>query len=120
MEGGQECVGVWGQVDSSGGGLEVQNGADERRVLVREPIVLLSRPGARLDIVDATDTLVPFCFSCLVYCQPAGLPDGMFTVLTIFTNLAYCTIIVCTIPKKLSYDGKIPVRPVRVYPCMKP
>ena len=40
--------------------------------------------------------------------------------LTILTNLAYCTIIVCTIPRNASYEGKRPVRPVSVYPCNIP
>lgn len=61
----EEGVGVRGKVDSSGGGLEFEDGADEGWVLVREPVVLLSSPGAGFDVVDACDVVMPVRFSCL-------------------------------------------------------
>lgn len=51
-DGGEEGVGVGGEVDAGGLRLEVEHGADEGRVLVGEAVVLLSRPGAGFDVVE--------------------------------------------------------------------
>ena len=48
----QEAIRVWREVDTSGISLEVKNGADERRILVREPVVLLTGPGGGLEVVE--------------------------------------------------------------------
>lgn len=56
---GQESVCVGWQVDTSGGGLELEHGADERWVLVGEAIVLLAGPGAGFDVVDAAHGAMP-------------------------------------------------------------
>lgn len=62
MHSGEECVGVWRQINASSVRLQVEDSADERWVLVGKAIVLLPRPGAGLDIVDATYSVVPFGF----------------------------------------------------------
>ena len=58
-EGREEGVGVWGQVDTCRAGFEVENGANKGRILVREPIVFLTCPGACFEVVDATNVLSP-------------------------------------------------------------
>ena len=40
--------------------------------------------------------------------------SGSDIIHTNLVNFEYCTIIVCTMPKKASYEGKTPVRPVNV------
>jgi hypothetical protein len=42
VEGREEGVGVWREVDTRGLGFEVQDGADERWILVRETVVFLA------------------------------------------------------------------------------
>lgn len=65
MNGGEERIGIGRQVDSSCTRLQLQDRADERRVLMRESIVLLSGPRAGFDIVDAGDVVMPCCLSRL-------------------------------------------------------
>ena len=48
----QEAIRIWREVDTSGVGLEVKNGANERRILVREPVVFLTSPGGGLEVVE--------------------------------------------------------------------
>jgi hypothetical protein len=48
----QEAVGIWRKVDTSGVGLEVKNGSDERRVLMRETVMFLTSPGGGLEVVE--------------------------------------------------------------------
>lgn len=96
----QEGVGVWGQIDPCSSGFQLENIADERGVLMGKPVMLLSRPSAGLDVVDAGYILVPFRFPGLVQVsmQQGKKPSRR----TIFMNFAYCTIMVWTIPRKLS------------------
>ena len=61
----QEAVGIRGEVDASELGLEVEDGADEAGVLVREPVVLLPRPGGGLDVVERAARLAPCRLVCL-------------------------------------------------------
>jgi len=56
---GQESVCIRRQVDPSGGGLELEHGADEGWVLVGEAIVLLAGPGAGFDVVDTANGAMP-------------------------------------------------------------
>lgn len=56
---GKEGVGIWGQVNTCGARFEVQNGANEGRVLVRESVMFLTRPGASFEVVDAADVFPP-------------------------------------------------------------
>ena len=62
---GEKRIRVWGKIDSGGVGLQVEDCADERGVLVGETIMLLTSPGASLKIVDAADIFPPGCFTCL-------------------------------------------------------
>ena len=55
----KEGVGIWWQVHTCGAGFEIQNGANEGRILVGKPIVFLTGPGASFEVVDATDILSP-------------------------------------------------------------
>jgi hypothetical protein len=59
---GQEGVGVWWQIHAGSIGLQLQHRADERWILMGEAIVFLACPGARFDVVDATDSSVPLRF----------------------------------------------------------
>ncbi len=58
-QGGKEGIGIRGQVNACGAWLEVQNGTNEGGVLVRESIMLLTRPGACFEVVEAADILSP-------------------------------------------------------------
>ena len=58
-KGRKEGIGIWGQVNTCCTRLEVQNGANKRRILVREPIMFLTRPGASFEVVDAANVLSP-------------------------------------------------------------
>ena len=58
-KGGKEGIGIWGEVNTSGARFEVQNGANEGRILVGESIMLLTRPGASFEVVDAAYVLSP-------------------------------------------------------------
>lgn len=62
---GQKGVCVGGKVDASGGGLEVQDGADEGRILMRETVVFLSSPGAGFDVIDTADVFAPCSLASL-------------------------------------------------------
>ena len=64
-KGGKESVGIWGQIYTCSIGFEIQNGANEGRILVRESIVFLTSPGASFEVVDATDVFSPRSFSSL-------------------------------------------------------
>lgn len=64
-KGGKEGIGIWRQVDTCGARFEVQNGANEGRVLVRESVVFLTRPGASFEVVDAANVLSPGSLSSL-------------------------------------------------------
>ena len=55
----QEAVGIWRQVHARRLGLEVEDGADEAGVLVRETVVLLPCPGGGLDVVERSVGLAP-------------------------------------------------------------
>lgn len=55
----QEGVCVGWEVDSCGGGFQLQDGADEGWILVGETVVLLTGPGAGFDVVDTGDRAVP-------------------------------------------------------------
>ena len=48
----QETVGIWREVNASSVSLEIEDGADERRVLVRETVVFLTSPGGGLKVVE--------------------------------------------------------------------
>ena len=48
----QEAVGIRREVDTSGVSLEIENSADERRVLMREPVVFLTSPGGGFEVVE--------------------------------------------------------------------
>ena len=63
----EEAVGIWWEINTSQLRLEVKNSADKRWVLVREPVVLLSRPCGGLEIVEGTDRLTPRGFMGLDY-----------------------------------------------------
>lgn len=58
-EGREEGICIWGKVDAGGGGFEIEDGADEGRILVGEAIVFLAGPRACFDVVDATDVFAP-------------------------------------------------------------
>jgi hypothetical protein len=60
MDSAEEAVGVRRQVYTRGLSLEVQDGSDERGVLVRETVVFLASPGAGLDVVDGAEVASPF------------------------------------------------------------
>ena len=55
----QEAIGIRRQVYSSECRFEIKNGADEGGVLVRETVMLLTRPGRSLNIIERTDWLTP-------------------------------------------------------------
>lgn len=55
----QEAVGVRRQIHSCELRLEIENGANEGRVLVREAVVFLPCPCRRLDIVERAARLSP-------------------------------------------------------------
>ena len=59
----KESIGVRWEIDSRRAGLEVQDCPNEGGVLVGEAIVLLSGPGAGLEVVDACDVAAPCAFS---------------------------------------------------------
>ena len=48
----QEAVGVRWEVDTSGVSFEIEDGPDERRVLMGETVVLLTSPGRCLEVVE--------------------------------------------------------------------
>ena len=50
----QEAVGIWRKIDTGGVGLEVKDGSDERRILMRETVMLLTSPGGGLEVVDGS------------------------------------------------------------------
>lgn len=56
--------GIGGKVDACCVRLQVENRSNERWVLMGETIVLLSRPGASLDVVDTRDICPPVRLSC--------------------------------------------------------
>lgn len=58
-KGGKKGVGIWRQVNTDGARFEVQNGANEGRILVRESIMFLTRPGASFEVVDAANVFPP-------------------------------------------------------------
>lgn len=58
-KGGKKGVGIWGQVNPGGARFEIQNGANEGRVLVRKSIMFLTRPGASFEVVEAANVLSP-------------------------------------------------------------
>lgn len=58
-KGGKEGVGIWRQVNTCGARFEVQNGANEGRILVRESIMFLTRPSASFEVVDAANVFSP-------------------------------------------------------------
>lgn len=62
---GQKGVCVGRKVDASGGGLEVQDGADEGRVLMGETVVFLSSPGTGFDVVDTANVFAPCSLASL-------------------------------------------------------
>ena len=82
-------------------------------VLVRVTVVLLSPESTGLDVGETGDIA-----------SPLGLESHLdeFGVLLQVVNIGHDTprkseltsIMVCTIPRKLSYEGKSPCRPVRV------
>ena len=45
-------VSIWREVDTSGVSLEVKDSANERRILVRKSVVLLTGPGGGLEVVE--------------------------------------------------------------------
>lgn len=55
----QKCIRVWREIDSCSIGFEVQDRADEGRILMRESIMFLPSPSTGLDIVDAADVFPP-------------------------------------------------------------
>ena len=61
----QEAVGIGRQVNTSKSGLEVQDGADERRVLMGKAVVFLTSPGRSLNVVERAAWLTPCCFVSL-------------------------------------------------------
>ena len=110
----QEAVGIGRQVHARELGLEVEDGADERRVLVRETVVLLPRPGGGLEVVEGSARLAPWGLVRLRNQVSDRKLRAREAKLTILTNLQYCTIMVSMMPRNASYEGKRPVRPVRV------
>ena len=62
----QEAVGVRWEVDTSRLRLEVENGTNEGGVLVRETVVLLSRPGRGLEVVERTARMTPGSLAGLI------------------------------------------------------
>ena len=58
-KGGKEGVGIRRQVNTCGARFEVQNGANEGRILVRESIMFLTCPSASFEVVDAANVLSP-------------------------------------------------------------
>ena len=63
VHGAEEAVGVGREVDAGGFGLEVEHGADEGGVLMREAVVFLTRPGRGLDVVDGGEVAAPGHFA---------------------------------------------------------
>ena len=61
----EEGIGVGREIYSSGVGFEIQDGANERWILMRETIMFLARPRRGLDIIDAGDVFAPLGFSSL-------------------------------------------------------
>ena len=59
---GQETVRIRRQVHSRHRRLEVEHRADEGRVLMGKPIMFLSSPSGRLDVIDRSNILPPRCF----------------------------------------------------------
>lgn len=112
----QEAVSIRREVDTRQLGLQVEHGADERRVLMRETIVLLPCPCRSLDVVQRADVLPPGRLMRLVIKTTSVhvITQSSVQGRTILTNLLYCTIMVWMIPRNASYDGKRAVRPVRV------
>lgn len=70
--GAQEAVCIRRQVNTSESGLEVQDGADERWVLMGEAIVFLTSPSRSLDIVEGATWLTPGCLVSLQDGQLGG------------------------------------------------
>ena len=64
-DGAQEAVGIGWKVDSGKLWLEVEDGTDEARVLVRETVVLLPSPSRGLDIVERPNVFAPGGFVSL-------------------------------------------------------
>ena len=64
-DGGQETICIGREVHARKLGLEVQDGADEGRVLMRETIVLLPCPSGSLNVVEGATGLAPGCLGCL-------------------------------------------------------
>ena len=56
----KEAVGIGRQVHARELGLEVEDGTDEGRVLVRETVVLLPRPCGGLEVVEGSAGLAPW------------------------------------------------------------
>ena len=59
MHGRQKTVGVRGKIHAGGDWLQVQHRVNERRVLVREPIMFLPRPGTGLNVVETRNLRAP-------------------------------------------------------------
>lgn len=64
---GQKAIGIRGKIYACGDGLEIEDGSNERRVLMREPVVLLPRPCRRLKIVNGSYILPPRRLSSHLY-----------------------------------------------------
>ena len=60
----KETVRIGRKIDSSKSRLEVQNSADEGRILVREAVVLLPGPCRSLDVVKRSTGLAPGRLNC--------------------------------------------------------
>lgn len=64
-KGGEEGVCVRREVDAGGVRFEVEDGANEGGILMREAVVLLTGPGACFDVIDRGDVFAPGSFTGL-------------------------------------------------------
>jgi hypothetical protein len=98
----EETVGIGRKIDACPFRLEIEQGADERRILMGKPVVLLASPCRSFEVVDGTDWAAPLGFPSLrLYFSISTQIDheGQGTILL---NLAYWIAIVVTIPRKAS------------------
>jgi len=58
----EETIRVGGEINPFDGRLQIQHCPNEGGILVTEPVMLLTGPSARLDVIETADVLSPFCF----------------------------------------------------------
>jgi hypothetical protein len=58
-DGGEETICIGREINSFDTGFQVENGADERGVLMTEPVMFLTCPGTSFDVIETSDILSP-------------------------------------------------------------